>query len=508
MTLYERKDSMLRGAYWQYISSISFVIAGGLFYIFLVRFYPTNIVGAFSLISAISYLFTTAFSLGLQQGIQHFISYHLGRGEDNAVKSLMKKFTILGLVLSVAAFGSLWLLIPVIMPLFFHTNYYLTYLRLADVELFSMVITNILLYMLLGLQNFKMNGLLNLLNCSVGYGLIIPLILVNKSPISIIYAWIIGYYLTTALSLFFVYGRNKKKMTENLYNVKMMPVLKYSIPIFISGIVGYGATYVDRFVVTALLNLSELGIYNFSLLIVNALAILVSPFMIILLSRLSEFYGVGDKESFRLYSSKASEVLTAVYVPLALIIAALSPSVLLFLAKGSYLSGATPISIILITSSLTVPASILVVTLQAIRKTKILIISSSIGLLSNLALSVVLIPHFGINGAALGYASLSITLFVVIFYFSKKYETLVYNAKKMLKIYVSGFVTYFLMIAVQDRLGYSILKLFIYMVTGLAVYLFLVRLTGTFSEYDIDLFLSMLPRRYERLKKLFKSFFV
>ena len=508
MTLYERKDSILGGTYWQYISSISFVIAGALFYIFLVHFYSTSIVGVFSLLSAISYLFANAFSLGLQQGIQHFISYHLGRGEDDAVKSLIKKFTIVALVLSVAAFGSLWLLIPVITPLFFHTNAYLVYLRLTDVEILSMVITNILLYMLLGLQNFKLNGLLNLVNYVVGYGLIIPLIVLNKSPLVIIYAWIIGYYLTALLTLYFIYGKTKRIKTEYLHIVKLKPVLKYSTPIFISGLVGYGATYVDRFVVTAFLNLSELGIYNFSLLIVNALSILVSPFMIILLSRLSEFYGTGDNESFKRYSLKASEILTAVYVPLALIIAALSPSVLLFLAKSSYVSGAAPITIILITSSLTVSLSVFVVTLQAIRKTKVLIVSSSIGLISNLLLSIVLIPRFGIDGAAVGYASLNITLFVVIYYFSRKYGTLVYDGKKMLKIYVSGFVTYFLMILVQNRLGYSILKLFIFAVTGIAVYLFLIRLTAAFNENDIDLFLGMLPERYERLKRLFKSFFV
>jgi len=86
--------------------------------------------------------------------------------------------------------------------------------------------------------------------------------------------------------------------------VPLTPVLSYSIPIFISGLVSYGATYVDRFIVSFLINLSELGIYNFSLLLINALSILVLPFTSVLLSRLSEFYGRGDRESFRLYSLK------------------------------------------------------------------------------------------------------------------------------------------------------------------------------------------------------------
>jgi len=82
-------------------------------------------------------------------------------------------------------------------------------------------------------------------------------------------------------------------------------VLSYSIPIFISGRVSYGATYVDRLIVSFLINLSELGIYNFALVLTNAISILTLPFTSMLLSRLSEFYGRGDRESFRLYSLKA-----------------------------------------------------------------------------------------------------------------------------------------------------------------------------------------------------------
>lgn len=508
MTLYESRDSTINGLFWQFISSATMVIAGGLFYIFIIHYYPTQIVGVFSLLSAIAYLFSTIFLLGLNQGVQHFISFHLGRGEDGIVKTLIVRFSIVGLILSVLAFFSLWFSLPGLDTIFFHTNIYIDYLKLTDIEVFSMVIYTILMYMLLGLQSFKLNGLLNLVNYLVGYGLIIPLILMNENPVRIIYGWIIGYYLTTVLAFFFVYNKAKRSAIVNSNDIQIKTVLAYSAPIFVSLLVGYGAIYVDRFIVTALLNLSELGIYNFSLLIVSALSILTLPFTTILLSRLSEFFGKGDKESFRLYSLKAVENLTAVYVPLALIIAALSPSILLFLAKKSYISGAMPITIILVTSALTVSASIFMVTLQAIRRTRVLIVSSSFGLLSNLTLSLLLIPRYGIVGASVGYGSLSVVLFITVYYFSKKYGTYVYEASKLLKIYSSGFVTFFLMIVVQERLGYSILKLFTYLITGIAVYLFLIRVMGTFREDDVDLFLRMIPEKYARMKRFFKSLFV
>lgn len=508
MTLYDNRDSTLSGAYWQYISSITFVFVGGIFYIFLIHFYNIQIVGVFSLLSAIIYLFSTVFSLGLQQGVQHFISFHLGRGDDEVVRSYIKKFIPVAFGLSFLAFAALWLLSPLLGFLFFHTNSYIEYLRLIDIELLFVIINSILLAMLLGLQNFRLNGLLNVLNLAVGYGLIIPFIIMNSDPIRIIYAWITGYFLTTIFSFYYVQRRMRSPKMQKSAGVRMIPVLSYSFPIFISGLISYGAAYVDRFIVSYLLNLSELGVYNFALLIVNAMSILTGPFGVILLSRLSAFYGKNDMENFKLYSLKSTEVIIAIYVPLALIVAALSPSILLFLANSNYTLGSLPIMIILISSTFTISTNIFSVTLQAIRKTRLFIISSSVALLVNFILSVLLIPRYGINGAAVGFASTGVGTFFVILYFARKYGTFVIEYEKILKIYASGFGVFFLMLAVQERLGYSILKLFIFIATGIAVYLFLIRVTEAFSEEDINLFLNMMPGNFVRLKRFFKSLFV
>jgi len=168
MTLYEGRDTTIRGAYWQYLSSLTLVVVVGLFYIFVIHSYSTEIVGVFSLLSAIAFLFSTVSSLGLQQEMQHFISYHLGRGEDGMIRALVRKFTAVGFLLSFGTFATLWVLSPAFALLFFLSHAYLDYLRLMDVAIFSMIINNILLYMLLGLQSFRLNGMLNIFVYAVG----------------------------------------------------------------------------------------------------------------------------------------------------------------------------------------------------------------------------------------------------------------------------------------------------------------------------------------------------
>ena len=121
MTLYENRDSTLSGAYWQYISSIFTVIAGALFYIFIIHVYSTQIVGVFALLSAIVVIFNAIFTLGLQTGVQHFISYHLGRREESAIRALVKKVLLFELALASASFATVWVLSPILATLFFHT---------------------------------------------------------------------------------------------------------------------------------------------------------------------------------------------------------------------------------------------------------------------------------------------------------------------------------------------------------------------------------------------------
>ena len=507
MTLYENRDSTLSGAYWQYISSIFTVIAGALFYIFIIHVYSTQIVGVFALLSAIVVIFNAIFTLGLQTGVQHFISYHLGRREESAIKALVRKVLLIELALASASFATVWVLSPILATLFFHTFLYVNYLKLIDVQLFLTIFSNVLLYILLGLQSFKANSIMTIISWGVGYGLIIPLYLLNRDPIRILYAWIAGYALSTFI-LYYLIRKRMSKVNRNSEKGEMKSVFIYSIPIFLSSLIGTGAVYVDRFTVSFFLSLSELGIYNFSLLIVGALGILTVPFSSVLLSKLSEFYGNDDIGNFKIYTEKAAEIIVAFYTPIALLVAALSQSILLFLANRNYLLGTFPITTILLVSSLTVSVNIYIVTLQAIRKTRVFIISSALALLSNFSLSVLLIPRLGIEGAAIGYASLNIVSFLIVLYFSIKYGTFSFDKVKMAKIYSSGFLMFFLMFIIQDRLGFSILKLFTYLVTGIGVYLFLIRVMGVFTESDIDTFLVLIPKRFHRARSFFRSLFV
>ena len=509
MSLYEGRDVTFTGLMWQYLSSMVALLASLFFYIFIIRLFITEIVGVFALLNAILVLFTSVFPLGLGLGLQHFISFHLGKDEEGKIRMIIKQFTLIGVALSLSAFISLWLLSPIFSGLFFHTYAFLPYIKLLDVELFAALFNSFIFSILAGLQKFRLGARISIINYAVAYGLIVPLLLLNFSPIMILLAWIAGYYLTTAILVTVTLSILKTVPPGPKERMEFRQIIVYSFPILVSSLIGYGSTFIDRFIVSFLVNLSDLGVYNFSLLIIGSLGLLTSPFQLVLLSKLSELFGRNEMENFRMFAGKAINVLTALYLPVALIVAAVSPSIILFLTgKQQYLPAVTPIIIILVLSSLVISKTILSTALRAVRVTKIFVVITAAGLFSNFILSILLIPIYGINGAAVGYSSAFLVSFPITYYYARKYDTFYIEKAKMIKIFISGFIVFFLLMFVQERLGYSILRLFVYIVVGFAVYFFFIRIFNVFKEDDVDLVLSLFPTGLNRVKKFIRSLFV
>ncbi|MEM3873150.1 MAG: hypothetical protein QXE05_11385 [Nitrososphaeria archaeon] len=64
------------------------------------------------------------------------------------------------------------------------------------------------------------------------------------------------------------------------------------------------------------------------------------------------------------------------------------------------------------------------------------------------------------------------------------------------------------MFLVQDYFGYSILKLIVYIIAGFAIYIGLIRITKTFKNEDLDLFLIFLSDRYFKIKRVIQKIIV
>lgn len=502
----EVKEHIGSGIFFQYANAVSYILAGFIFYIYIIHFYTSNLVGIVALLLAITSLLNIVFSLGTNYGLQHFISYHLGKREFGAIRSIIKKFSIIGTFLAAASLVFLYFTSPIFATLFFHSLEYVALVRFLGIDLFFMVTSTVFTGILIGLQNFKSQAVWNISGILISYSLPVILLFFFNNPVFIVIGWCSGYGFSTA-----AYGIKIYRRLESINGNVMQPVrdriFGYAFPIFLSSLIGYGASYVDRFIVSYLLNLSLLGIYNFALLISSAVSFIGGPFALIMLPKLSETYGLERGEDYGNYVAKGIELLAAIYVPIAMLVASLSSSILLFLSGVEYLPASVPVMIVLLSNSVFISGGILAVSLQGIRKTKIFLLTSSLALLSNFVLSIILIPKFQLIGAAIGYSSISAISFVILYLYASKFKVLKFEGKKLGKIYLSATVMFTGIFLLQAAIHYSPLWLFFMIFLGFVIYLGMIKALKTFNKEDLEFVMILVPAWPRKIKKVISFLF-
>ena len=151
-----------------------------------------------------------------------------------------------------------------------------------------------------------------------------------------------------------------------------------------------------------------------------------------------------------------------------MIVAALSSSIPLFISSCVYLFASLQVTFGSVTIFMFTSGKMPLVSLQGIGKTKMFPVSSSVAFLSNFILSFSLIPKYQMIDALIGYSSITVVSFFIMYYYAKKFKILKFELAKIAEIYASGVVMSFVMVTLQGMFFSSPLKLFWYMVRGFA----------------------------------------
>ena len=491
---------------WIYLSTISFFLAGGVFYLYLARAIPTGEVGTIVVLSAVAAIVSAACSLGLGSGFQHFLSYHLGLSDPTSIRALVRSSLVATLVLSVTAAGVTIALAGALSRLFFHSAAYTGPLELLG--LFSGLSTavTVLQSVLLGLQRFILYSAVAITGNVATYGMAVLLLAIRPGIDSVVEGWAIGAGLACALYLIGIRrypgpAAGTSPPTERAAGL-YRSVLLYSLPLFASALIGTGTTYVDRLVLASIADLSSVGIYNYAILVAAGSLFVVSPFGTLLVPKISELLGAGNLHGIRYVSRTAGSLVVLVYVPFALGLAALAPILLRILAGPGFVSASLPMAVLLMLTAVFIPYAVLSSLAAGIRRTDALVKASASALVINIVLSVVLVPRWGMLGAALGNSAMSWAAFAVLYFELRGSGLVQFDLSALLRIWLaSGAMA--LTVAVPLLVtGYDLAHVVLFVGAAIGVLLVALREFGALNP-DVTAFLAKaLPRRLRGLRPL------
>ncbi|MEM0156299.1 MAG: oligosaccharide flippase family protein [Thermoplasmataceae archaeon] len=507
MVVFSGERSTGIDAIFQFTGSGVQLFSGALFYLIIVRLFQTGTVGAIAFFLAIVGLFTVVFSFGLGTAAQHFIAYHIGIKDYDAAKRTIYKILIIGTILAGIGTLTLILLSDEVSAIFLHSSQYSGLVRLLSIDLFGNLLFGLFNGSLLGLQNFRKSALINSIIWGVYYFSAIGLALYLRDLESIVIGWIIGISLGVLLEFIVVMKfLGKYTARAKTSGTRTNMIMLYSFPVLLSSLIGYGASYADRFIVTGLLSLSALGVYNFALLAASSVGFIAVPFNNILLPKFSHLFATGKRTEIRDHVIASSLLLSALYVPAALGIAALSPEIIYLLAGSSYTAGALPLAIIMVFSAVFVTQNIYTQAVASVRKTYLFVFGSIAALSTNIVISILLIPRYGLFGASLGFSSVYAANFAAMGFFAFREKVGGADLIGLAKIWIAAAIMFAVVWLFSEALtkfvGFSEYFFVLYIALGFLVYSFVARYIKIFNREDHDLVISMFPEKYSRIRKL------
>ena len=487
-------------ALFQYTGSGVQLFSGMVFYIIIVRMFNTQSVGAIALFVAIIGLFNVIFSFGLGTAAQHFTSYNLGKGDFPSVKRTIHRIILYGLILSLIGLISLQIFAPLISQIFLHSHSYTELVRILGIVLFGNIMFGVLNGSLLGIQNFRLSAIINIAIWVTYYFGAVLFAFYLRSIDTIVYGWAIGIFLGVSVELLVVLI-SIRKFLDGGTPPSNLNLFRYSLPVLMAGIISVGAASADRFVVSGLLNLSSLGIYNFSLLIATSISFLVAPFNNILMPKFSELFGRGEIGKIAPLTEVSSTMLSYFYVPSALGIAALAPNILYLLGGSQYMGGSMPLRIIMFSTAVFITQNILTQAVASVRRTRIFIYSSGFALASNVIFSIILIPKYALIGAAIGFSSVYGVTFVILYYFARRETVVKFNIHGISKVWFIGIVMFSIVAYMSYVFGQNLYLLPVYVLTGAFTFITLSRVVGVFKREDHELILSLFPSNFRVVRR-------
>jgi O-antigen/teichoic acid export membrane protein len=455
---------------------------------------------------------------GFRGSIIRYVPYFLGQSEKTKINMLLK----------IAYLSSTILAIIVSAIIFFYSEQIADFFIKPDLaEVLRLFSPYLLLTALFYLNGSFLNGMKRIRDQSVllvfqnGSKLVLTLALIfflGANLFSLTIAFLLSMLVAIVFSLFllkkpFFEIASEKKEKED-YSSLLRDVLPFGIMISIISSFWMLINYTDRIMIGYFLPEGAVAIYTFATSLAMLIMIFPSAITAIFFPLVSGLFGEGKKDEMKNVALTSVRWLLFIIMPLALVLLAF-PETLLDMFYGSdYSVGGIALAIFtlgLLIRSLSIMHALVLAGMRLVRiEIKVAAISAS----ANVLLNLIMIPLFGIEGAAAASAcAFATATFLFVHYVKREVGFGIPNST--IKSLIAGFIALLLIflikpyllvavdsapdiegIALSDIVS-KVLKLFIlgilFIIASL-FYVFLLFILKTFDEEDVNLLAAALRR--------------
>lgn len=372
---------------------------GGLGLSFLVTYIINFFFGADTLGKyTIAFTLCQAFSLFFGMGMPNAMISYLGlkKAEENFSQALLRRGLKIVLLVCIIPFLILFFGGGFIAGTIFSNNGLEPYLAIAALTVPVMAVHELLLNFFTGTGNFmKFNLCMFIVPNTV---FILLLVCFRHVPG---YYSLVFYLASVAVVLLAeLYMALKAHDPSGTESPTAWNMVKYSSPMMLSSIMLFLLNWTDVFMLGAMVPETEVAYYNIAYKIASLSMLVIVSMNIVLAPRIAELFNGGRLDELHATVKKTTHLVIAFTLP-AVVLLLLLAGFLLSLYGEDFLQGKTALMIIAVGFLLNATAGNVDQVLNMTGNQKLLQNITIAGFLFNVSLNYLLIPQYGINGAAM-----------------------------------------------------------------------------------------------------------
>ena len=426
--------------------------------------------------------------VGMQSGVIRYVSFYKGKEDKGRIKgtiiSALRITVPLSLVLALILFWQAdWVSIHI-----FHDASLTPILRIFSIGIPFSVLASNFLSATIGFQDMRHSVYAQFLfQEPLKLALIVILLVLGFGVLGAAWGWVIAMI---AMSLLAFYFLEKKVFPIFRTEVKAVSVnkelLSFSLPLLFGGMAGLIMGWTDTLMLGYFSSSAEVGIYNAALPTAQLIRAIPGAFATIFFPVVSELYARNKIDDLRKTYSAVTKWMVSLIFPAFLLVLLFPQQVIGILFGADYVAGATALWILVLgftVGAVLGPASAI---LQTYGRTKTLMATSYIGVAINCLLNFLLIPIYGVNGAAIATAVSLALLYILNFLFARRVAKIQPFRLSYFKIIIASLLAVSIVYAITKYvIGVSIPSLIGMLFVFLALYFFLLLLFKSFEREDL-----------------------
>ena len=413
-----RLSKTMRDIQWSFISLAISSFVHFLLRVVLGRELGASGLGLYTLVFTI-YMFGMQFAaFGMGAAVSKYIAEH------NENLKRVKEFAssgVIGSFISGLTFGIiLYLFSNVIAINFFHSPEMVHLLKITAFGFPFIALQKTVLGTLTGLRKMNYFALLNIVqNVSVFALSVILVILFKMNVTGAVFGFIFPTIFVGLFSLFFI--KDSFEVPSKLFNTVLRELSWFGFYVVLANSISMINTQIDSLLIGHFMNETEVGYYAVAVVLIQGITLLPSAVQKVSGPIIASYHGKKEYENIKNVIKKTLVKTFLITIFLSTLLAILGKFLIGILFTEEFLPAYIPLLILLIGYSIYAPLISVGGALSNIGKVNILFRIDALCALMNTILNIILIPKFGIIGAA-SATSLSLMITVVInLYFIKRY---------------------------------------------------------------------------------------